>query len=163
MKRGSSGWLAVPAVGYLAVLFLGPTSVVLAYSLCRRKFYGGVEPQLSLDAWRMATDGITLGILSRTVLLAAGVTAANLLLAYPCAAALARMPRSRRALIVLAISFPLVTSLLLRTYGWMNLLPLALRGTLGGVGLVLACNYLPFMLLPLVKAVELADQTLVLA
>jgi ABC-type spermidine/putrescine transport system permease subunit I len=163
MKTHRSGWLALPAVLYLAVLFLGPTSIVLAYSFCRRNFYGGVEPEFSWDAWRMATDAITLRILGRTVLLAAAVTAATLLLAYPCAAALARMPHKQRALLVLLISFPLITSLLLRTYGWMNLLPLAWRGTLPGVGLVLACNYLPFMLLPLLKAYERADKTLVLA
>jgi ABC-type spermidine/putrescine transport system permease subunit I len=57
----------------------------------------------------------------------------------------------------------MLTSLLLRTYGWLNLMPLAWRGTLPGVGLVLACNYLPFMVLPLLKAYERADRTLVLA
>jgi ABC-type spermidine/putrescine transport system permease subunit I len=163
MKHGHGGWLAVPAVGYLALLFLVPTSVVLAYSLCRRNFYGGVEAEFSWDAWRMATDAITLRILGRTVLMATAVTAVNVLLAYPCAGLLARMPRRQRALLVLVISFPLITSLLLRTYGWMSLLPLAWRGTLTGVGLVLACNYLPFMLLPLVKAYERIDRTLVLA
>jgi ABC-type spermidine/putrescine transport system permease subunit I len=163
MRRGNAGWLAWPGVAYLAVLFLGPTCVVLANSLMRRNIYGGVYPEFSWDAWRMATDGITLRVLGRTVLLAACVTAADLLLAYPCAAALVQMPARRRAMLVLAISFPLVTSLLLRTYGWMNVLPLTLRGTLGGVGLVLACNYLPFMLLPLVKSFERADRTLVLA
>ena len=163
MNPARSGWLALPAIGYLIALFLATASIVLAYSLCRRNFYGGVEPALSWDAWRMATDAITLRILGRTVLLATAVTAVNLLLGYPCAAALARMPRQRRALLVLIISFPLVTSLLLRTYGWMNVLPLAWRGTLAGVGLVLASNYLPFMLLPLVKAYERADETLVLA
>jgi ABC-type spermidine/putrescine transport system permease subunit I len=163
MRRGKSGWMALPAVAYLAFLFLGPTSVVLAYSFCRRDFYGGAIPEISWNAWRMATDAITLRILGRTVLLAAGVTAANLLLAYPCAAALAQMPRERRALWVLVISFPLVTSLLLRTYGWLNLLPLDWRGTLLGVGLVLTCNYLPFMVLPLLKSYERADRTLILA
>lgn len=163
MKQSGRGWLAVPAVLYVAVLFLVPVSVVLAYSFCARDFRGGVRPEFSLSAWGMACDWITLGILGRTVLLAAAVTLANLVLAYPCAAALARMqPRSRGAL-VLIISFPLVTSLLLRTYGWLNVLPLAWRGTLFGVGLVLACNYLPFMLLPLLRAFERADQTLVLA
>src|SRR6185295_16469288 len=98
MKARHSGWMAWPAVLYLAVLFLGPTSVVLAYSFCRRDFYGGVQPEFSWTAWRLATDAITLRILSRTILLACGVTAANLLLAYPCAAALARMPTGRRAL-----------------------------------------------------------------
>ena len=163
MKGRFGGWLALPAVLYLAVLFIGPTSIVLAYSFCRRDFAGGVIPEFSADAWRMATDAITLRILGRTVLLAAGVTAANLLLAYPCAAALARMPVQQRRLLVMAISFPLITSLLLRTYGWLNLLPLAWRGTLGSVGLVLAGNYLPFMLLPLVRAYERADRTLVWA
>lgn len=162
-SRASSGWLAVPPVLYLAVLFVGPTSAVLAYSFCQRDIYGGVQPAFSWRAWQWATDAITLRILGRTVLLAAAVTAASALLAYPCAAALARMPRRQRALLVLIISFPLVTSLLLRTYGWLNLLPLGWRGTLGGVALVLTFNYLPFMLLPLVKAFERADQTLVQA
>jgi spermidine/putrescine transport system permease protein len=163
MKRGKGAWLALPAVAYLSILFLGPVSVVLAYSFCQRDFYGGVDPEFSWQAWRMATDPLTLRILARTVLLATGVTAANLLLAYPCVAALARMPRERRALWVLVISFPLMTSLLLRTYGWLNLLPLAWRGTLPGVGLVLTCNYLPFMVLPLLKSFERADRSLVLA
>ena len=163
MKSRFGGWLAAPAVAYLAILFVGPTSIVLAYSFCRRDFSGGVLPEISLNAWQMATDAITLRILGRTVLLAAGVTGLNLLLAYPCAAALARMPERRRGLLVMAISFPLITSLLLRTYGWLNLLPLAWRGTLPAVGLVLACNYLPFMLLPLLRSFERADRTLVWA
>ena len=163
MKSIASRWLAVPAVLYLAVLFIGPTSVVLAYSFMRRDIYGGVHPQFSWAAWQLATDSITLGILARTVVLAGGVTAANLLLAYPCAAALARMPQDRRAWWVLVLSFPMLTSLLLRTYGWLNLMPLSWRGTLPGVGLVLTCNYLPFMVLPLLKAYERADRTLVLA
>ena len=163
MKQSSRGWLAVPAVLYVAVLFLAPVSVVLAYSLAARDFRGGVRPEFSLSAWRMASDWITLGILVRTVFLAGAVTLFNLLVAYPCAAALAQMPHRTRALLVLVISFPLVTSLLLRTYGWLNVLPLAWRGTLAGVGLVLACNYLPFMLLPLLRAYERADRTLVLA
>src|SRR5262245_61773055 len=118
MKRASSGWLALPALAYLTVLFLVPVSVVLAYSLCRRNLYGGVELALSWEAWQMATDTYTLPTVARTLLLALAVTLFNLLLAYPCAAALARMPRQQRAILVLIISFPLVTSLLLRTYGW---------------------------------------------
>lgn len=160
MKQTRSRWLAWPALLYLAVLFLGPTLTVLGYSFFARDYSGGVKSEFSWEAWRMATDAISLRIIGRTLLLAAGVTLANLLLAYPCAAALVRMPRNQRATWVLIISFPLITSLLLRTYGWMNFLPLGLRGTLIGVGLVLACNYLPFMLLPLVKAFERADATL---
>jgi ABC-type spermidine/putrescine transport system permease subunit I len=163
MKQRSTGWLALPAVAYLAILFIGPAATVLTYSVCQRDVYGGVRRALSWDAWHMATDPITRQVIGRTVLLAAAVTLASLMVAYPCAATLARLPRRQRALLVLLISFPLITSLLLRTYGWMNLLPPTWRGTLPAVGLVLTCNYLPFMVLPLVKAYERADQTLVQA
>lgn len=159
----SDGWLALPAVLYLLGLFVTPTAVVLAYSFLQRSLYGGVEPAFSWQAWQMATDGITLRVVGRTMLLAATVTLANVLIAYPCAATLARLSRQRRAWLVMIISFPLMTSLLLRTYGWLNILPLALRGTLAGVALVLTFNYLPFMLLPLLKAYERADATLVAA
>src|SRR5690349_18605906 len=101
------------------MLFVLPTSVVLMYSVCRRDFHGGALLELSWQAWSMATDAITLRILARTVLLAGGVTLFNLLLAYPCSATLVRMSPRRRAQFLLAISFPLVTSLLLRTYGWL--------------------------------------------
>src|ERR1044072_4777367 len=157
MKRRRWDWLAAPAVIYLLVLFVAPTSIVLAYSVCRRDFYGGVLLEISSSGWPMATDWITLRVVGRTLLLAAVVTAIDLLLAYPSAAALRRMDVRRRSFLVLVISFPLVTSLLLRTYGWINVLPLAWRGTLSGVGLVLAFNYLPFMMLPLLRAYERAD------
>lgn len=155
--------LALPALGYLGVLFLVPTAIVLSYSICQRDLLGGVHGRLSGEAWQMATDAITLRILGRTLLLAGGVTLVTALLAYPAAAVLARQPPHHRLLWTLVLSFPLMTSLLLRTYGWMHALPLDWRGTTFGVGLVLACNYLPFMLLPLLKALERADPTLVWA
>jgi ABC-type spermidine/putrescine transport system permease subunit I len=133
---------------------------VLAYSLCERDFYGGVHWRASWQAWQQATSGATLRVIGRTLLLAGGVTAVNLLVGYPCALALSRMPRGQRTAWVLVIAFPLVTSLLLRTFGWMNVLPLAVRGTLPGVGIALAATYLPFMVLPLLKSLERADRSL---
>jgi len=163
MTKQGQRWLAAPALAYLTVLFLVPTAIVLSYSLCQRDLFGGVQPHASLEAWQMATDAITLRILGRTLLIAGGVTLATALLAYPAAFVLARQPAHIRWLWTVILSFPLLTSLLLRTYGWMHVLPLAWRGTPGGVGLVLACNYLPFMLLPLVRAMERADPSLVWA
>src|SRR5581483_6746707 len=54
-------------------------------------------------------------------------------------------------------SRPLITSLLLRVYGWINLLPLSWRGNVGSVALVMTMNYLPFMVLPLLRALERLD------
>jgi ABC-type spermidine/putrescine transport system permease subunit I len=163
MKSMQRQWLAWPAILYLIVLFVIPTTLVLGFSLLERDVHGGVLPKISWASWDQALDRITLRALGRTLLLSALVTLADLALGYPCAAALARLPRSWRQAAVFAFCFPLVTSLLLRTYGWMNLLPNAWLGTFGAVALVLTFNYLPFMVLPLLRAFERADPVLELA
>jgi spermidine/putrescine transport system permease protein len=127
----------------------------------RRDFYGQVIHEFSVEGWRQASNAITLRILGRSLGLACGVTAVCLVLGYPCAMVLARMEARLRQACVVLVSFPLVTSGLLRIYGWMNLLPLGWRGRGVTVGLVLAANYLPFMLLPLLRAWDRADVNLI--
>jgi ABC-type spermidine/putrescine transport system permease subunit I len=160
MSRLTRSALAWPAVVYLAVLFLLPVLVVLGYSLLQRDYHGGVETRFSPTAWRQAVDTITLQILVRTLALAFAVTVATGVVGYPCAAALSRMPAWSKQLLIFAFCFPLVTSLLLRTYGWMNLLPLHWQGSLACIALVLTFNYLPFMVLPLLRAYERIDPLL---
>jgi spermidine/putrescine transport system permease protein len=155
-----TSWLAIPSVAYLAAFFVVPTAIVVSYSFHQRDFHGQVTEQLSLDGWRQACEIGTLRILGRSIVVAMAVTAICLVLAYPSASALARMPSAWRQAAVACVTFPLVTSLLLRTYGWMNLLPLAWRGHLISVAAVMAVNYLPFMLLPLLRAWERADVVL---
>jgi ABC-type spermidine/putrescine transport system permease subunit I len=155
MKRDRHlAWLAWPTLLYLAVFFLAPLWIVPSYSVLARDFAGGVLPELSLDAWSEAISPKTLEILGWSLSLALGVTALCLLAGYPCALAVGRLSQGSRQVVVLALVFPLITSQLLRVYGWMNLLPLEWRGNLAAVGFVLAVNYLPFMLLPLLRAWE---------
>lgn len=156
-----TGWMAWPPVVFLVVFFVVPTGIVMSYSVLERDFYGQVRPHFSLDGWRQAIDPITLSVLSRSVTLALCVTFSCLVLGYPCALALARVGLPWRRYWAVLISFPLVTSLLLRIYGWMNLLPLEWRGTIWAVGLVMSVNYLPFMLLPLLKSLEGMDRDMV--
>jgi spermidine/putrescine transport system permease protein len=156
----SGRWLAWPPLAYLVVFFLVPMALVVRYSVLERDFYGDVKPAWSAEGWRQATSPATLTILGRSLGLAAAVTGICLLVGYPCAASLARLgPRGRQFTVVL-VGFPLVTSLLLRIYGWMNLLPLEWRGTLWCVALVMSANYLPFMVLPLLRAWERLDPNL---
>jgi len=160
--RGSP-WLASAALLYLLVFSVLPTALIVGYSFCERDFYADVKAAFSLEAWRQATDAITFKTLGRSLLLAAGVTAIDLLLAYPCVLALVQTDRRMRGLFAVLISFPLVTSLLLRIYGWMNLLPSEWRGTLSSVALVMAVNYLPFMVLPLLRSFERLEAGVVAA
>jgi spermidine/putrescine transport system permease protein len=152
--------LAWPALLFLVAFFLVPAGMVIGYSILERDFYGQVHLHLSLDGWRQAIEPATLKVLCRSIGLALTVTVACLGLGYPCALALAKVKQPWRAYWAVLISFPLVTSLLLRIYGWMNLLPLESRGTMSTVVLVMTVNYLPFMLLPLIRAVEEMDSNL---
>jgi ABC-type spermidine/putrescine transport system permease subunit I len=141
----------------LTIFFLLPTGLVASYSCRERDFAGQVGAELSSEGWRQVASPYTRKILVRSVILAASVTGICLVLGYPCALALARLEAAQRQFWVVAIGFPLLTSQLLRIYGWLNLLPLAWRGTAGTVALVMVTGYLPFMILPLLRAAERAD------
>lgn len=147
-------WLAWPSLLYLTIFFLVPLGIVVSYSVLRKDYAGGVLPEFSAEAWAEFFKERTLAMLGWSLGLALGVTAVCLLVAYPCVLALGRLDRRWRQVLVLAVAFPLITSQLLRVYGWMNLLPLEWRGTILAVGFVLAVNYLPFMLLPLLRSWE---------
>jgi spermidine/putrescine transport system permease protein len=151
---------AWPPLLYLAVFFLVPTGLVAGYSCRQRDFAGEVGTAITAEGWRQATSPYTLAILARSLMLAVTVTAACLLLAYPCALTLSRVAARRRQAWVVLMAFPLVTSQLLRIYGWLNLLPLSWRGRTATVGLVMATVYFPFMVLPLLRACERADPDL---
>jgi len=155
-----AGWPACLPLAYLTVLCLLPTGLILCYSLLRRDFYGHVIAEFSLAGWRQMLSPGSLRILVRTLSLALGVTVTCLLISFPCALTLAKTRDGLRQGLILLIVFPMATSLLLRVYGWMNLLPSPWRGTSWAVGLVMVVNYLPFMLLPLLRAVERMDRDL---
>ena len=152
-----SRWAAWPPLLYLTIFFLVPTGLVASYSCRERDFSGQVAPGFSSVGWGQVASPYTQKILARSLILAASVTAVSLVLGYPCALTLARLKARQRQFWVVVIGFPLITSQLLRIYGWLNLLPLDWRGTAGAVGLVMVTGYLPFMLLPLLRASERAD------
>jgi spermidine/putrescine transport system permease protein len=156
-SRKFARWLALPSIAFLACFFVAPNLLVATYSVHERDFHGQVTERLSLDGWRQASDPITLRIIARSIGVALAVTAVCLALSYPSAMAIARLSPAARHLAVACIAFPLITSMLLRIYGWMNLLPLGWRGGTLSVAGVMAINYLPFMLLPLLRAWERLD------
>jgi spermidine/putrescine transport system permease protein len=114
-------------------------------------------------------------ILLRSLLLAAGTTAACVLAAFPLAFFIARLPRRFKTVALTLVIVPFWTNLLIRTYAWQILFaaegPLARGATALGlarsgealypgtfaVSVGMLCAYLPFLVLPLYAAVEKAD------
>ena len=67
----------------LAVLFLAPLLIVLAYSFLSRGAYGGVDPSWTVENWKRLADPIYLGILAPHIRDCRVSTAICLLLGFP--------------------------------------------------------------------------------
>ncbi len=185
-----SAWLAAPALLTIIALMLLPMLIALGYSLMTPSPYGGVTAPATLAsyvrlAWdrdlddRLALDPTYAWILARSLAQAAAATlicvAAGLPLAWWMAT---RPPRARRWLL-LAVTVPFWTNLLIRTYCWVlilrdnGLLNQALQGlgltkapvtflySDGAVLLGLVYANLPFMVLPIYAALEKVDPRLI--
>ena len=155
--------LSAPALVYLALLCVAPLLIVADFSIRDRDYHGQVRSTYSLKAWREALGNETLRPLARSLALSLAVTLASLAAGYPCALAMVSISERRRRWMVVLISFPLITSLLLRIYGWLNLLPLEWKGSWTAVGLVMTINYLPFMILPILRSLERAEPNVLAA
>ena len=170
--------LLAPSLVLLVVLFYLPQLLLFVVSLGHRSAYGGVVRTLSLENYARALEPLYLGILWRSLGLAAFTTIACLALGFPFAWWLARrVPvRSRSALLALVV-LPFWTSFLVRMYAWIVLLRseglvnLALA-SLGLPRVELLYNdfavlvgqvygELPFMIVPLYVSLEKLDDALV--
>ncbi len=112
-------------------------------------------------------------VLINSAWLALIATAICLLIAYPLAYMISRMPFSRQKLSLMLVMLPMWMNFLLRTYAWMTLLeknglinkffalfgvgPFNMINTQGAVVLGMIYNYLPFMILPLYSVMTKID------
>jgi putative spermidine/putrescine transport system permease protein len=166
--RGGAALLLAPNLLWLVLFMIGPLLMLLAVSF--RGYQAGVG---ILDTWevgqylKFATDPFYLSILLRTVLMGLGVTALCAVLGFPFAYGLSRLRGLTRALVYILVLLPLLTSAVVRTFGWMILLanngfinrtlldlgvigaPIRLMYDMTGVVIALAEVLLPFMILAL--------------
>jgi putative spermidine/putrescine transport system permease protein len=182
--------IALPAL-WLGVVYLGSLATLLVQSFFHLDgFTGQVVREPSLATWRDLLTRPHLEIVLRTVLMAAAVTLAAGLLAFPLAYYMARYASPRtRTVLTLAVIMPLWSSYLVRVYFWKLILAkegvvswlcaqaglsgaleglLALPG-IGGpslsvspLGTFIAFVYvwLPYMILPVVASLERIPRSL---
>jgi putative spermidine/putrescine transport system permease protein len=121
------------------------------------------------------TDPFSLGVLGSTLLLGAEVTLLCLVFGFPIAWLYHRVSPRLRALIILIVLLPLLTSVVVRTFAWIVILgrqgiinatlqslgvidsPVRLLYTQFGVVLALAQVQMPLMTLPLITALGRID------
>jgi len=158
LLAGPVGWLLIAYIGSLAVLF-----VAAFWQL--DPFSGRVIHEYGTQNFETIANGeVYRTIVLRTVGIAAAVTVADIVLAFPIAFYMAKVASPRvRGLLVVAVLMPLWSSYLVKVYAWRTILssdgilnwalePLGMTGP--GYGntatwLVFTYLWLPFMVLPL--------------
>lgn len=156
----SAGLLAPPLLTSL-LFFLGP----LIYL-----FYVSVHEPSSTDLYgtrftlanyaAVFSDPFYVLIIRRTLATAAWILALGLLIGYPVAYVIARLPPGRRVFVMLLLLFPLMVSNVVRAYGWVAILGRrgVINTTLGDLGMIEA----PLSLLYSAQAIVLGLLTILL-
>lgn len=124
---GLSIWWVLPAIIFLVAFFIFPL-----IDNGMRGFYpefAGAGKVFGYAAYRkLLFDSFYLGVIADTFILSAFVTLICLLLGYPVAYFLVRHSGRWSGVIIFMLIAPLLTSIIMRTYGWRVLL--ARRGLL---------------------------------
>ena len=111
-----------PATFWLVLFFVLPLLVVWVYS------FGGRGPQgqtliiFSLANYRRALEWIYLGIIWKSVWIAAVTTLLCLVMGFPLAMGIAFAPAKWKNPLLLIVILPFWTNLLIRTYSWIAVL-----------------------------------------
>ncbi len=134
---------------------------------------------LSLDTYATLL-GDDLYVLSylKSLQIAAVSTAILVLIGFPLAYGIARMPARLQPIVIVLVVLPFWTSFLIRVYAWINILqrdgllnqallalrlvdePVAWLSTDTAVYIGIVYSYLPFMVLPLYATLEKMDESL---
>lgn len=110
-------WLAVPGLVFLAVFFVWPVAQLLGLSVVDAKGNFSTE-----SFARIASTDVYLRVLGITFRIAGWTAFWSLLIGYPLAYWLARMPDMFRGRMLLFVMVPFWTSYLVKTFAWMIVL-----------------------------------------
>ena len=181
--------LLSPVTIYLGIFFIGPLLIIAIFSLLEPGLYGGVVWNFYhwnygrifgwADGFIEVYESIYLRILGRSLLMALLTVCFCLIIAYPVAFWVSRLPKKWQMVCMFLVTLPFFTSLIVRLYAWLMLLKPSglINDVLLGIGLVdqpiemvftrfavvLGMVYvmIPFMFLPVFSSVEQLDDSLI--
>lgn len=178
-----------PAAGLIVIFLLIPLCFILGYSFMEADAYGGVKNTFSLEAYqsliyeRRLDDSLALTtsyilIAWRSIMIAGLTTLITLCVGLPVAVYIARQSPQHRNLLLLLVTIPFWTNILIRTFAWILLLrdtglingfllsfgaissPIPMLNTDGAILVGLIYTFAPFMVLPIYGRVEKIDHSL---
>lgn len=174
-KRFSIGILLV----WLSVFVLIPNLMIIVTSFLTRDDANLISLTFTLDNYTRLFDPLYFKILTHSVYMASIATFVCLIIGYPFAYIISKLPKKMRPILLFLIIVPFWTNSLIRTYGIKILLakkgllnglllnlhiidkPLKLMYTEFAVIFALVYILLPFMILPLYSSIEKINKSLI--
>lgn len=114
--------LMVPPTFWLAIFFTLPLALVWVYSFGERGPQGQTILAFSLGNYARALEWIHLGILWKSIVIAAITTVICFVVGMALSLGISFAPKKWRNLLLLLIILPFWTNLLIRTYAWIAVL-----------------------------------------
>lgn len=162
---------------WLTLFVLLPNTMIIITSFLTRDEVNLIEMTLTLDNYSRLLDPLYIKVLSHSFYMASIATFLCLIIGYPFAYIVAKMPKKARPIMLFLVIVPFWTNSLIRTYGLKIVLgtqgilnksllaleiiekPIRLMYTETAVMIGLVYVLLPFMILPLYSAIEKLENT----
>lgn len=169
---------AGPGLLYITIFMSVPLVLIFVYSFFTRGRFGGIVWEFTLENYSRLFESVYINVFVSSIAIAGTTTILALLLGYPTAYAITRLPPKWRTIALVLVVLPFWTNFLIRTYAWIILLnsegpvnstlltlgiigaPLNLLYTPGAVIVGLLYAYLPLVVLPIYASLERADRQL---
>jgi ABC-type spermidine/putrescine transport system, permease component I len=167
----------IPISLWMIILVAIPLLYVIYLSFLQRGITGGIELKPSFDNYLRMGNPLYFKVFWDSIFLAFITTLLTLLLGYPFAYFVAKLPQKIRLFIMILMMVPFWTNSLIRTYGWMILLrtdglinqfliklgflhePLKMLYNYGSVLVGMVYVFFPFMVLPIYASLEKLDKS----
>ncbi|WP_415276392.1 ABC transporter permease [Clostridium perfringens] len=173
-RNKNLSFAAYPYVVWSAIFIVIPLLLIVFFS-----FTSKVDGRFvfSFENFKRLFEPIYFTVFIRSIWLAVLSTVSCLILGYPIAYIISKLPIKRRNMLILLFILPMWMNFLLRTYAWMAILgrdglintllgyigigPIKMLYTDGAILLGMVYNFLPFMVIPIYTVLIKIDKNLV--
>lgn len=171
--------LILPASLIIGLVFLAPFALLAVQSFWTYVSSFVSEPTFTLANYqKLFVDSYYFQVYGRTAKLSLISTAITLVLAYPLARFISRLPTGKKGFMLSLVALPMIGGAMIQTMGWMTMMMRygMLNGILMGIGLIqkpitflgselgvvigLIQSFIPLMVLPLVASLGAIDESL---
>lgn len=181
--RPKSKWplfiLLLPATLIILIIFLAPFVLLAIQSFWTYKSSFVSEPVFTLDNYKkLFVDSYYFQVYGRTIKLSLISTGITLILAYPLARFISRLPTGKKGFMLSLVALPMIGGAMIQTMGWMAMMmrygiingilltigliekPIIFLGSELGIVIGLIQSFIPLMVLPLVTSLGAIDVSL---